>query len=1729
MPGKKIILTGLLALLISPVIFCQNNPYPVKLANGDFQLSRNMAANNPKVSNAANSIFNGRYHVLVQFHSFPGSALVKNLESKGVYLGQYLNNRTYEAVIDTNFNFQSAKEYSIQSVDVLPGSWKIDKVSFGFPAGTGKADRVFMLSLFHALDKSAAISRLAQLGIGFVPSKFTLPNIIVVQADRKKLNLLASLPFVSFIREVYIKNTAINYNDIATHGVSALQNPLGRDIRGQGMVVGLGDNSDINTHVDFTGKVITRMPWPPDYHGTHTGGTIAGGGFKNPKYQGMAPAAHLIDQWFSDVIVNAPVYLNDYNMPVTNNSYHSADLGCAGNQVYNLLSYYADDQAIALNQMVLNVFAAGNDGGYTCASYPNAYGTMKTGWQVAKNVLTVGAIDQATYQIASFSSRGPTLDGRIKPEIVANGFATISTYPYDNYATNYGTSMAAPVVTGVTALLQQSYRQHHGGATAQSSLVKGILCNAAEDLGNPGPDYTYGFGMLNAKKAVEVLENNQFFSGTLAASGSSESHTISVPAGARRLKAMLVWADPPGGINSATELVNDLDLTVTDPSLNNFLPFVLDPLNVVANATTGIDRINNMEQVVIDYPQPGTYSLNASAFGIATGSQKYYIVYQVDMNGVSVIYPSGGETLVPGETEYIRWQGNGAEFNDYTISYSSDNGSTWNSIGTAPFNAHSIAWVVPANAGNQYRVKVSRNSSSYSGTSDNAFTVLGQPVLTTSVPCEGFAQLSWANITGATSYDVFQLKGDSMALIGNTPSTNFLVSGLNSADSIWFAVAAVNNAVRGRRSMGQKVKPVSGACAVSQFDNNLKAVAILSPVSGREFTNTALPVNNSVKLQIRNLDNVPTSGSYDLFYSINGGPAVSASSATVIPALGNTVYSFTPTASFSSSGVYNITAWVKRTGDNFPTDDTARLTIRNLSNPILTLPFTDDFESASENTYGNSMGIDGDDHVDIATSSSRGRARTFVNTGLAYSGSKAITLDQYPFGALNSDSLTMTFNLSAYNLSKQLRADFEYKNHGQPDEPGNRVWLRGVDNALWTKAYDLNANQAALGQWKHGSININDVMDTLLINKTISSSFQLRFGQEAFTSANVVDPYFDQDDGYTFDDVKITEAINDVALLKLISPGVQACGLGPAIPVTIRLKNYSTGTRNNIALYYQVNGGVVITQNLPSLNAGATQDVSFASPVDMSAFQDYNIRAWIASPGDNYQSNDSVLNFSIHNSPVVNTYPYLEGFESTDGYWYAKGTNSSWQWGHPNKTLINKAANGLKAWVTSLDGNYNDNEQSYLYSPCFDLSALSQPMLSFSFISDLETDYDFAWIEYSTDEVNWQKLGSVGQGTNWYDYAANNSWNGDKDYWHVASIPLPVIAGTIKLRFVMRSDVGVSQEGLAIDDIHIFDAKSIYTGANQEISQTINGSGWSDITSSGNLVVSINPMGQNLGVTSFKVYNYGGQVRSSNGQYYLNRNFVVRPTTQPTGNVKIRLYFTDSEAEAMRNASGCGSCNNISDAYVLGLSKFSGDASVENGNLSDDQGGLFQFIPGQLVSIIPYNEGYYAEFELNSFSELWISEAAIQSPATCAGNNLQFNASQSGVVYQWQVDTGTGFQNIATGPVYAGYHSATLTINSVPGSYTGYIYRCVVDGVNGPSILLRFRNVWTGAVNNQWANAGNWSCGSVPGPYDDVYIPGNTSNQPVLSAGTSVRTLSIYPTGTLQTTNNASLILLGAD
>ncbi len=1696
----------------------QVNEMPIKLATGNFISSNNISRQIFKKEELSPALSGNFYFVLIRFAKLPSETNKTRLKDLGVELNEYIPGNAFLATLKKDINFTVLKTLGVISVDALPSFYKVDPTLLSYEKNKDKNDiRTFAVSYYTSVNKKDATAALQQIGAIIIPSKFDFNNAILIQPDVKLLDNIAAFPFVSYIREQSIKDKIINYNDIAIHGISSLQSIAGRNLQGKNMVVGVGDNADISTHIDFNGKIISRHPFPWDYHGTHTSGTTAGAGFLNPKNQGMAPKAHIVSQWFSDVIVNAPTYFTDYNMVATNNSYYSSAIGCIGNRVYDVLSNYIDVQLKNYDE-ILHVIAAGNDGSYTCPGYPASYGTMKSGWQCAKNVITVGAMDQATYDIASFSSRGPTQDGRIKPEIVSNGYATRSTYPFDDYQLNYGTSMAAPVIAGVTTLLQEDYRKLHSGANAKSALIKALLCNTAEDLGLAGPDYTFGFGMLNARKAVEAMEANQYFTNNIV-TGQNIPYSIVVPAGARRVKVMLTWTDPAAAVNAAATLVNDLDLTVTDPSLLAHLPLVLNPLVVTNVAVEMADHINNIEQVVINTPVAGTYNINVNGFAVPQGPQTYFLTYQVDMNSVTVEYPFGGETLVPGEVENIRWTAYGSEGNTFTVEYSDNNGASWNAAGanntTVAATARSFNWTVPSTATNNYLVRVSRNSSGLTDQSDFKFTVLGQPVVTATVPCEGYVQLDWALIGSATSYDVFQLKGDSMDLIANTATNSFLVQGLDAATSYRFAVAAKNGAVNGRRSLAVQSTPATGTCSLAAFNGNFKAVSIDAPVTGRQFSSSALSAAEQIKLTIKNLDNITSSGSYDLSYRVNGGAIITETDNINIAALGSRTHTFASTAAFASPGIFVIKSWVTKTGDTHPLDDTVTTTVKNLANPLLVLPVNDGFESTTIKDYtSNTIGLDGDDRADFKIGSTRSRARTFVNTGFALNGNRAITLDQTPYGALATDSLLMTWNLNNYASGKQLRIDFNYKNHGQAANPDNKVWIRGSDNQPWIFAYDLIANQNDLGQWKHGLINVNDIMDTVAVPQTIGTSFQIKIAQQGNTSANVSYPVLDQDDGYTIDDVTVAEAIGDVAMTEIVSPLKDGCGLSDNYPVTVRVKNYTNTTINNIQVNYKVNGGSVVSENIPVLAANQLLTYTFSTTANLAAYIDYSFDAWLTAAGDNYKNNDSIVNYTLHNSPVISSYPYVEGFESSNGNWYTKGSNSSWEWGAIGKSIIYKAANGVNGWVTNLSGDYNTNELSYLYSPCFDLSSLTQPVLSFSHIFDIEQDYDYTWVEYSTDGKVWNKLGTVGDGTNWYDNAGADNWRLSKITWHVASIDVPPYAGNMRFRIVMASDGGVNYEGAGIDDVHVFDKALIYTGSPLSgTTQNVNGTGWVNFYNAGKIIASINPNGQNLGITTVDVYPYAGAIRNSNNQYYLDRNIVVKSANPPTGNVKVRFYFTDTEANNIVTATSCGSCTLVTDPYELGVTKYNGDINDENGVLDDDLTGFFQFITPVNTEIIPYDNGYYAEFTVNSFSECWLSLDDIKPAASsiCPGSNFSFTASTSGTTYQWQVDNGSGFTNISNGPNYTGVTTATLQLINLPTSFTGYKYRCVVDGINGNATTLRFTTIWNGNTSVDWLTASNWNCNVVPDQYTDVIIPGNINNSPQLNADTAVRTVRVYP------------------
>lgn len=1705
------------ALLLCGTLWSSFGQSPVRFSTGDFSMPAVANGNQTAAQVSPDARWGDTQYLLVQFDRPLTQAVKDRLAGLGLRWVSYYPGIAYFIAVPSTLSMQPLVLAGARAITAMPHVYKLDPAAIQPVAPSQKAEyRVLAAQFDPSISIAAMKARLLDLGITYVYHKLESPGLIFIQARPGEAERVASLAPVYHVYLQEVGDKLLNLNSRATHGINSLASASGRALRGAGITVGIGDDADISTHIDFAGRLINRSPWVANDHGTHVSGTTAGGGIINVRNQGMAPKARLVNQFFSDILVNSPTYVQDFDMVLTNNSYFSVQVGCPGNGRYDILSNYIDNQLNAYPEL-LHVIAAGNDGSLTCSPNPSGFGTIKSGWQSAKNVLTVGAMNTQDYSITYFSSRGPLRDGRVKPEIVTNGWAVMSSNANNTYGINFGTSMASPAATGALALLNERYRQLHAGARPKADLLKAILCNTADDLGNAGPDFTFGFGMMNARKAVQAIEQQRYVVG-VGSQGAQQSGSIVVPAGVRRLKVMLYWSDASAAANAAQALINDLDLTVQTPGGSIILPLILNsnPNSVNQVAAPGVDRTNNIEQVVIQNPTAGTYTWRADGFSVPQGPQPFVITYEFEANGVTLEYPVGDETWVPGETEVIRWTAFGSETETFRLEYSADQGTNWTLIDAAvPASRRYFSWTVPSINTNQARVRISRNNTSFVDQSDTNFIVLGAPSISTTKPCPGSVQMNWAAISGATSYDVLQRNGDSMQVIANVSATNFVLHGLKTYETYWFGVQARSGAKAGRRSVSVSIRPDAGACNVPAFGflGDLRLDSVLTPVSARQFFALEAQATQAVQVRIANPGPISVSPPVSVSYRVQG-ITVTEQINNAIP--GGSTYIHTFTTPFTPpAGGFDLVfdAWVKGGVDQIPSNDTATKRVRLLPNPAITsLPYVEGFESlAPIEARQAELGVANFAPMDFSASTLRGRMRSFVNTGFARTGQRAITLDQAPYNpSPNVDSLTLSYNLSNYT-SSQLRYDFYYRNHGQQQAPGNKVWIRGSESNNWVEAYDLFANQTALGTWKQALINVNDVLGSAIPPQTVSRTFQLRIGQEGFTSTNVSQAIVDIDDGYTIDDMVITEAFNDVALQQINSPDRAGCSLTDATPISVRLKNYHTASLSNVQINYRINGGPVVTEIIPSMPANHTLDYTFAQTANMAAFTDYNVDVWVRYVGDNYAANDSILNYEVHNSPVIAQFPYLQSFEQNDGFFYAKGTNSSWAWGVPNAPGINKAANGTRAWVTNLTGNYFDNETSYLYSPCFDVSLLTRPMLSFSHYTDIELDYDYNWVEYSTDGKIWQRLGATGSGVNWYDNPSANNWRLSKKRWHVASIELPKpLTGNLRFRFVMSSDGGVTQEGIGIDDIHVFDLNAVYATASLATqTQQVSGTGVTTFTQSGEWIGSISGNGVNQGDMTLTVYPTNGSVRTNLNQYYLNRSFLLQAAQPLQDTMLIRLYYTDAEAEALIGATGCSNCNKPRDAYSIAVTRFQGNADQENGSLADDLLGIFQLIPDSAINIVPVNNGYYAEFSLTGLGEFWLGTSLLRpgQAARCVGDAFTLQANTGGSVYQWQEDRGTGFIDLQDGPSYSGVSTATLVLDNLPSSASQYAYRCVVNGVPQPVIRLRFLAVWNGSASDGWFTGANWNCGNIPDPNTDVIVPGLVPHRPSVNGNAIIRSL----------------------
>jgi Subtilase family len=254
----------------------------------------------------------------------------------------------------------------------------------------------------------------------------------------------------------------------------------------------------------------------------------------------------------------------------------------------------------------------------------------------SKNSLTVGAVasDGSAVDIAGFSSRGPAKDGRIKPEVVARGQDVLSSVPTNSYGPKEGTSMSSPVVTGIAALLVEQWRRTNGGADPNPVQLKALLIAGADDLGRPGPDYTFGFGLVNAKTSADLIIADAGTGARVRSFPVAHGSTTEIPvvvSSPQNVRVVLQWGDPaipllPGVFIADKALVNDLDVKVVGPNGTEYLPYVLDPSQFEKLATKGVNNVDNTEMVEIANAAPGTYRVVVTGRDVPEGPQTAVIV-----------------------------------------------------------------------------------------------------------------------------------------------------------------------------------------------------------------------------------------------------------------------------------------------------------------------------------------------------------------------------------------------------------------------------------------------------------------------------------------------------------------------------------------------------------------------------------------------------------------------------------------------------------------------------------------------------------------------------------------------------------------------------------------------------------------------------------------------------------------------------------------------------------------------------------------------------------------------------------------------------------------------------------------------------------------------------------------------------------------------------------------------
>jgi hypothetical protein len=639
-------------------------------------------------------------HFIIQFLEIPSENQVEKLSEAGVKLQRYIGGNAYIALAKNKDTSASILPFlgNIRTTVSISEAMRIAP-DFSMNPDLQRAIRQGLAIpidvRFHPdVDFERAKGVLTEAGIVCSRERFLAGRRLIVEGSWPSIQKLQTVDEIDTIEPALL-----NYKLLTLTGTKRLQvDKVFRKARfrkpdGSGVLAGITDAWVVDkNHVELAGRVTVLhdtdyMEKPTDWshlnHATSVAGNLASGGVENPQTQGAAPAARILSMVMPyDPVGEIRWAAQNLNLRISSNSWsYDPDLEIlppvrTQSQQSSLktvlktrLGYYPNFNfamdAMVRKADVLHFWAAGNEASTVIlGSYPDEMNVWRDtdAWHrkypqydtitinsSAKNVLAIGAAHKDDV-ICQFSSRGPGYNGRIGPHLVATGFEMLTLASDDTYGRGSGTSGSCPLAAGVAALLIDQYRKIHQSEPS-SALIKAILINSARDLGPEGPDYTYGFGMVDAQLAARTVSGQEsvreankvlsrFVENRLK---HKEQHvyTFRVPKNMKELRVTLVWHDPPG-----PKLINNLDLWVSRGKNERIRPLTLNPNIPTAPAVPKRNTRDNTEHVLIQNPQAGDWSVVVNGKKIPKGRQAYALVIAAGRGNEAPVLKANGNFLI---------------------------------------------------------------------------------------------------------------------------------------------------------------------------------------------------------------------------------------------------------------------------------------------------------------------------------------------------------------------------------------------------------------------------------------------------------------------------------------------------------------------------------------------------------------------------------------------------------------------------------------------------------------------------------------------------------------------------------------------------------------------------------------------------------------------------------------------------------------------------------------------------------------------------------------------------------------------------------------------------------------------------------------------------------------------------------------------------------------------------